>query len=108
MARNLSSGRNWRYLDARSKRALTRLTNCGYPLQVEIDGELFDIMTYREDGEVFYYLIMSHAIDEYSIKNILCRILDRNERTESIIKNQEINKLLTLDDIIPSAEKTKK
>ena len=104
----MSRDRNWRYLDARSKRALTRLTSCGYPLKIEIDGELFDIMTYREDGNIFYYLVMSYAIDENSIKSILNRILDRNERTELIIKNQEINKLLTLDDIIPNDTKTKK
>jgi hypothetical protein len=65
-------------------------------------------MTYREDGNIFYYLVMSYAIDENSIKSILNRILDRNERTELIIKNQEINKLLTLDDIIPNDTKTKK
>lgn len=104
----MSEDRRHRYTDARSKRALKRLTNCGYPLKIEIDGEIFDVMTYREDGQVFYYLTMSYAIDENSIKNILNRILDRIEFKQNIIKNQDINRLLTLDDIIPDDPKTKK
>ena len=104
----MSSGRNWRYIDARSKRALKRLTNCGYPLRIEIDGEQFDIMTHRVDGSVFYYLGMPYAIDENSLKSMLNRIIDRNEFRDSVIKNQDINRLLTLDDIIPDDSKNKK
>jgi hypothetical protein len=103
----LSNNKRWRYIDPRSKRAIRRLTSCGYPLHVEIEGELFDLMTYREDGKVFFYLVMPHAVDEKTIKSMLSRIIDRNELYTSIRENQEINRLLTLDDIIPENKNKK-
>jgi len=96
----------WRYIDARSKRALIRLLDCGYPLKIDIEGEEFEVATYREDGRVYFYLIMTHAIEEKEIRVLLNGLMEKSESNkEKISKDVQINRTLTLDDLVTGFSK---
>ena len=79
----------------------------GWPLEVEIDGEPFEIMTRRDGGTVYFYLEMKYAVDEATLMDMLGSIIMRNEIGE-IRRNGRLDnegKILTLDDIIPEIKK---
>lgn len=103
----MSSDDNWRYIDPRSKRALARLVSMGWPKQVEIEGEIFDITTKRVGGDVYFYLEMRYAVDEVTLRNMLSSIIMRNDIKElhRLNSSDEKHKILTLDDIIPGHNK---
>ncbi len=99
----MSSERDWRHLDPRSKRALLRIVSMGYPLEIEIEGEPFRIMAQREGGSVYFYLHMTHAVDEMALLDMLSAIMTRNDVRDAISSGRkaEDGRILTLDDIIP-------
>jgi hypothetical protein len=75
----------------------------GLPLQIEIEGEPFEIMTERCGGTVYFYLHMTHAIDERKLQDMLSSIITRNDLRKKAQDGRldDYGKVLTLDDIIP-------